>query len=341
MSTTTKTSVNYAHPTATLILPSGASREDWLAVRTQGIGGSDASAVAGVNKWSSPYSVWLDKMGLSEEKEQTTAMLMGNLLEPIIKELFIREKGLTVLQRGLLRSKEHPFMQYTPDGFVEDGGLFEAKSSSGWLSAEWEDGQVPDHAELQVQHGLAVTGRSHAWVCGLLDGREFMVRRVDRDEELIGYLIEIERRFWNDHVAAGVAPGAASNDIDLLKDRFSISKHESTVIHPAQQLAALRGVYDNAAVEVKKWTEEKDAAAAKLRQIAGEHELIVGDDQKTYATLKANGLFSESRFTKDHPTLARQYEIQVPKLDKKKIEAEQPELYRQYRARTLRAPKLK
>ena len=39
------------------------SHEEWLEQRRQGIGGSDAGAVIGVNKWRSPYTVYCDKLG--------------------------------------------------------------------------------------------------------------------------------------------------------------------------------------------------------------------------------------------------------------------------------------
>ena len=36
---------------------------DWLEYRKQGIGGSDASVVCGINRYKSPVELWLDKTG--------------------------------------------------------------------------------------------------------------------------------------------------------------------------------------------------------------------------------------------------------------------------------------
>lgn len=338
MSTTTTTRANYAHPDATRILPANAPREHWLEVRNQGIGGSEVSAIAGLNRWNGAYSVWLDKMGLTEDTEPNQAMRMGVKLEPIIRELFTEDTGLTVRQRGLLRSKNHPFMQYTPDGFVGDGGVFEAKSTTGWLSSEWEDGQVPDHAELQVQHGLAVTGRTHAWVCGLLDGRDFIIRRIERDEALIRDLIDLERRFWEEHVVAGVAPPATAPDLQTLKDRHPVAEADTQVIRPADELAKLRADYEFAAAEIKKWTEHKDDAAAQMRALAGEAEKLVDDEGTVYATLKGSTL-NATAFAKAHPDIAEQYQVATTKLDRKALAEDHPELVDQHKTRTLRLPK--
>ena len=39
----------------------GMAREEWLRLRKNGIGGSDAGAVCGLNPYSSPMNVYRDK----------------------------------------------------------------------------------------------------------------------------------------------------------------------------------------------------------------------------------------------------------------------------------------
>ncbi|GAA4914603.1 lambda-exonuclease family protein [Nesterenkonia rhizosphaerae] len=334
--------VNFATPNATLVLPADAPREAWLEARTQGIGGSDVSAIVGLNKWASAYSVWLDKLKLAPPKPETMAMKMGNLLEPIVRELFTEASGLRVRQRGLLRSKSHPFMQYTPDGLTEDGGLLECKTSNGWLSHEWEDGQVPDHAELQVQHGMAVTGRTHAWVCGLLDGRDWFMRRIERDDDLITELIAIEERFWTQHVLTSEAPPAVKSDLELLKAQYGNAVSEPPATAPVAELAELREAHTSLGKQIKELEKERDNTAARIRQLAGDKELLAGaEDQRVYFTIKQNGAFSARKFEADHPELAAKYQKTVTQLDSKALQEAEPGLYGKYRARVLRAPALK
>ena len=57
------------------------SREDWLAERRNSLGGSDMGAVLGLNRWSSPYSVWAEKTGRLPPKEDSEAMRQGRNLE--------------------------------------------------------------------------------------------------------------------------------------------------------------------------------------------------------------------------------------------------------------------
>ena len=55
----------------------GMSHEEWLTHRQKSIGGSDASAIIGLNQYSSPYTVWADKLGKLPPKEDNEAMRLG------------------------------------------------------------------------------------------------------------------------------------------------------------------------------------------------------------------------------------------------------------------------
>ena len=49
-------------------------REQWLEYRRKSIGGSEAAIIAGLNRYSSLYALWADKMGLLPEKEDNEQM---------------------------------------------------------------------------------------------------------------------------------------------------------------------------------------------------------------------------------------------------------------------------
>ena len=40
------------------------THEEWLKLRQKGIGGSDAAAVCGLNRWPGPLDIYLDKMSI-------------------------------------------------------------------------------------------------------------------------------------------------------------------------------------------------------------------------------------------------------------------------------------
>jgi hypothetical protein len=51
------------HAALRLVSTKDMSREDWLAIRKQGIGASDAAAAVGLNPYQSPLELWMIKTG--------------------------------------------------------------------------------------------------------------------------------------------------------------------------------------------------------------------------------------------------------------------------------------
>jgi putative phage-type endonuclease len=78
------------------------SRFDWLNVRSKYVGGSDASIVLGVNKWKSPFELWLEKSGQIDIKENDNgneAMYWGNVLEEVVAKEFTARTGKKVRRK--------------------------------------------------------------------------------------------------------------------------------------------------------------------------------------------------------------------------------------------------
>lgn len=210
-----------------MIAASTIGRAAWLAWRRQGIGASDAAAIANVDPYRGPMTVWLDKTGrLGEDDEDPEYRQWGNLLEPAIADQFMTRTGLYLPARALM--VEHPtlpWMRATVDavvsevepGDIEPGqlvpgatlaGVLEIKTVAGFKGRDWADGEVPEHFQLQVQHQLAVTGLEHAWLAVLFGGQHMDIRELDRDDDLIASLIDLEESFWNRHVLGDLPPAS-------------------------------------------------------------------------------------------------------------------------------------
>ena len=78
------------------------SREEWLAARKNGIGGSDAAAILHLSEWSTPFDVWLDKTGKAEDKPDNLNMMIGRELEETVARLWEQETGKTVRRCGFM-----------------------------------------------------------------------------------------------------------------------------------------------------------------------------------------------------------------------------------------------
>ena len=103
----------------------------------------------------------------------------------------------------------------------------ECKTISPYSADKWKDGAIPLHYQMQVQHYLAVSGFDCWYLAAVVFGKEFIIRKIERDEELIQYLITIEERFWKEHVLAHVMPepdGSNSCSEEIAQTLFQIQR---------------------------------------------------------------------------------------------------------------------
>src|SRR5690606_184586 len=112
----------------------GMGREEWLQARRQGIGGSDAAVIAGLDPYKSPIRLWMEKTGQVDEEPAGEAAEWGLLLEPVIAEEFTRRTGKRVRRRNaILQHPRWEFMIANLDReVVGEPALLEIKTTSAW-----------------------------------------------------------------------------------------------------------------------------------------------------------------------------------------------------------------
>jgi putative phage-type endonuclease len=262
------TTQSFALPQARLVLPYSAPREEWLEARRQGIGGSDALACLGLDPWRTRMEVYLDKLGQAPEREQTDRMRWGQLLEPTILAWFTERTGIPVRRRGLVQSRQRPWQMVSLDAITADGGIAEIKNTNFFRRDEWADDQVADGAEAQSQHGLAVTGRSHAWVIAQIAGEPPVIRRVERDEDLIADITAMEHELWQ-MVQAKTPPALEGKASERLVSRLFPHGLDGDPYVATAEFLDLRKQYLAALAE------EKDAGRRKA-EIGARMKLLMG-----------------------------------------------------------------
>lgn len=192
------------------------SRDEWREHRRKGIGGSDAAAIMDMNPWMSPLAVYMDKLGLAPEKDETEAMRQGTDLEEYVAYRFFESTGKKVRRcNKILQHPEHAFMLANVDRMVvgENAGL-ECKTTSVYNKSEFDQGDIPATYYWQCMHYMAVTGADRWYLAVLVLNSAFHTFCIERNEDHIAVLIDIERTFWNDHVLAEVPPYPDGSDKD-------------------------------------------------------------------------------------------------------------------------------
>ena len=189
-----------------LINTKNLSREQWLQIRKQGIGSSDAAAACGIHPYLSMLELWMIKTGrmtsnVDESIDGYSPLYWGNTLEPMVAKYYQEKTGNKV--RRVNAILQHPnsdnhFMLANLDYAVtgsDEVQILECKTTGEHGAKLWRDG-VPLYVTCQVQHQLAVTGKQAAHICVLLCGHEAKIYKVERDEQLINSILWHERLFW-------------------------------------------------------------------------------------------------------------------------------------------------
>jgi putative phage-type endonuclease len=271
----------------------------WLNERRNGVGASEAAAILGLNPWSSDLDVWSQKLGLTE-LEQTEQMGWGLRLEPVIARAYSDETGRIVKRWGkLLRSKEFPFMQATPD-YRQSGPakavdpdqatlvptILEVKNVSGPVQ-HWEGG-VPEYVQVQVQHQLAVTGHKAASVAALLRGGRLVWQDIDRDQHFISEILipEIEK-FWG-YVERQESPPADGSVASsrALKALFPEESGETIALEPE---------FVDLDIQRERLREDFKLLEHELRAIDNKFKQKIGDNSRGICP---NGIVYTYRTTK-------------------------------------------
>ncbi|MFC8463353.1 YqaJ viral recombinase family protein [Streptomyces sp. NPDC057250] len=332
-------------PTARLLLPASASREEWEEARMPGIGGSDVAALLGLGggRYTSPRHVYEAKHGNPEEVDSESAEI-GTEIEDFIAHMFTKRSGVrTAMPPGMLVHTEHDWMRANVDRYaLSPGGSvlgpLECKNRSEYQSADWEDGNVPDAPAIQCHWYMAVGGWHEGFVAALVGGNKLRWKRLERDEEMIEWLIDYCGSWFQRHVVEGFPPPADGYEATtkLLAKLWSVKADTVAEIDiaKAKELRAARA-------DLK--AQEKDLAA-RLRTVENEMRLLTGENEIAKAggkpawTWKANGTFASKKFTEAEPELAAAYTRLVPAIDTDRLKTEKPDVYAKYRARQLVVP---
>lgn len=220
----------------------------WHAARAKGIGGSEISAILGLNPWESYFSLWHRKKGNVPPTRENEAMKMGSLFEPVIYQDWVVNRlpaSLRSTTGDTYQSIEHPFMVANPDGLMWDKKTGELVSGleikcagrdDKWGSAYSDQeldtilqltdaevcDEIPIYYRCQVAWYCAVMGLKRMYVravFGVGDWRTYVLEPLQSD---IDYLISEGEKFMH----------ALANDTQPDIDKHTQTYVALKAIHP-------------------------------------------------------------------------------------------------------------
>ena len=307
-------------PSLIRIPTAGMSREEWLAARRKGIGGSDAGAVLGMNPWRTPYAVWADKTGRLPDLPDSEAMRLGRDLEDYADRRFREASGKNTRRlNAILQNPAYPFALANIDREIvgEQAGL-ELKTASAFRAKAFRGGEFPDAYYAQCVHYMAVTGAERWYLAALVLGEGLKIFRLSREEsdplpswcesgvfvprEEIDALLAAEEVFWR-LVESDTPPGFTGSPGDTEALSLACPGDEES---PAVSLPELEG----RAAEALALKEQIGLFETRLEQCAQELKGAMGDSPAALAGSceilwkpQTRRTFDRKAFAKDHPSI--------------------------------------
>jgi predicted phage-related endonuclease len=250
--------------------------------RMKGIGGSDISAIMGVNPWKSPLDVYLDKVGESEPIPDNFPMRLGRAMEVTLRQSYNELHDVEIVFSGdAMMIFEDGIFYHHPDGIAgydADGSqhLWEAKSSSRYSA--WKNGP-PIEVVMQCQWGLFLSGLPKCVISLSLGSREYREFEILPDQKMQKEMMVAAHLFWMDHVEKKIPPDPSGSDSDRvwLDEAFDEAETVAPLTADLIHLGGLRLIADN---KVKTWAAQRDETDQKIMKLMGDHSAAAGDNFK-------------------------------------------------------------
>lgn len=284
-------------------------KKEWLNYRKQGIGGSDAGAVCGLNPYRTAIQVYQDKISEEIEEIDNEAMRQGREFEDYVAKRFMEATGKKVRRaNAMFYHEKHPFMFADVDRMVvgENAGL-ECKTASPYMADKWKDGKIPLSYQIQCYHYMAVCNADAWYLAVVIYGREFKYYKIERDEVVIADLIQIEKAFWENYVMKHQIPDP---DGSKLADSVIAEYYKNSIA----DTIPLTGF------------NEKLERRQELLELIGRMDM---EKKKIEQELKL--YLGENERAENEQFMVSWKSVQSNRLDEKRLKEEEPEIYEKYK----------
>jgi len=233
---------------------------EWFKFRLNGIGGSEISTVLGLNKYDTVTRTFYEKIGQLEQRQiDNSKMFFGRYMEDKIAELWQyydgsetgwidNYKNNKIIRQcrnvnGYVVNPSYPWLFASLDRVMNIKGgvnlitsealkteaVLEIKTLSYWSAQMWTDG-IPISYLIQVHVYMIIMETDYAEIAILKDGNDFMVEKVQRDDDLCKRIIDISKSFWDNRILPAKAAFAKMKEAEKQGNMGEMEKWEAEVM---------------------------------------------------------------------------------------------------------------
>jgi len=281
--------------------------KEWLNKKSHSIGGSEISAILGLNPYMTAIDVYLNKVE-GKQIENKIVMRAGTVLEPFVAELFAEETGYKVVMpsQRLFVHKEYDYLVGSPDRFFtkeNTAGVLECKTTS----ISYDD--IPEFWQLQNMWYMGIVGSELGSVAFLKNNRAFGFKEYDFNKELFEAMVEAAVTFWNNYVIKQTPPEITEKNISEVSKIYR-SHIDGLKIKASKETVSLLNSYV-AVKNIKKIVEAKEEELKDhIKFVLRDSEAIIDEDDNVLATWKKSKdgkTFDTDLFKSENPELYSKY----------------------------------
>ena len=309
----------------------GLSQEEWLALRRQSIGGSEVSAIIGLNPYASAYTLWLERTGRKAPFEGNLRTRVGTALEDPVARLFEETSGIKVQRTNFIwYNSDFPHMHASPDRLAVSGKIgLEIKTTSAFNWDKFRGEDFPAQYYAQAVDYMAILEYNEWYIAVLIGNHALKIYQLVRDESIprpewvdgrlyveegeITALRDAVQGFWT-CLETDTVPGL---------DGSEATAKALEEVYPANDAAEPMTFFGreglvNEWFEIKAQADALDARKAEIKNILcadmGSCEMgICGEHKVTWKEQTRNN-FDAKKAVKGHPELASYYKTSVTRV---------------------------
>lgn len=197
--------------------------KEQLEFRKTGIGGSEITALWGMNKYTQPIDVFYSKRadlaeahGYVPREVSGFAVDRGNFFEDPTAALYTHLTGIKVRKSNIMhRHPKYPWLIANIDRKIEgERAVLEIKTVSPYSIGDWGPDGTDEVAEFYIGQPHAymlVLDYERAELAALFGLDELRRYHFERDKEMDELIIQTTHDFWHNHVLKGIPPEIDAN----------------------------------------------------------------------------------------------------------------------------------
>ena len=283
----------------------------WQYRRQESLGGSDIGTLMGLNKYTTPHQLWLEKTGRVQPWSGNAATHWGQILEPVIAKEYEEVSGQKLVLCDGLQISQIPYLVGSPDRIVLDPAdqtkavaIWEGKTTRGNTATDdidedgraimlWgkgdvydeahnlvqADSQIPDSYLLQVHTYMLLTGIYTTKLSCLLSTSDFRTYTIDFDESLALEILKQAREWWVRHILHDEEPMRTERDLKHIQQ-------EPTKVVASDDIKQKLIQFETLKKDAKTLDTKIQSLKDEIINFVGTNETIVDKDMKVLCSYK-------------------------------------------------------